>query len=356
MPPRHLARPGTTPLRFAVLALAAALLGLAAAPVSAATDLGDLNGGGYSTARAINLKGQSIGNAMDGATLSTKQVLWRGKVISSWSACCGSGLGVPQALNLSREAAGYIAAGFDDRPVYWSGTGGATELPPLPGGNGRGQASDINDAGYVVGFTRDASGSSRRAVVWHRTSLFLDLGFMGTPAPGQANQSLAYGINKLGDVVGASLVGSEFHAFFWRNGHFTDLGPGTALDITDDGLVMGNAPGFVPVLWRAGVREHLPALSGAAVAYGHTVRAMNNLGDVVGFAPALKAPYFDTAVLWRQGRAINLGRYPGGTVSRAYGINDKGQIVGEGNLVPGGPMHALRWSVGTGQAVAVSLQ
>ena len=38
-------------------------------------------------------------------------------------------------------------------------------------------------------------------------------------------------------------------------------------------------------------------------------------------------------VLWRGGKAIDLGRYPGGTVSRAYGVNDKGQIVGEGNLV-----------------------
>lgn len=341
--------------RFVGAALAAGL-SLGAGTASAVTDLGGLNGGTYASARAINIKGQSIGNAMDGLTFSTKQVLWRGTVISEWSGCCGSGLGVPQSLNLYREAAGYSAAGYDDRPIYWNGQGVATQLPPLPGGNGRGQASDINDEGYVVGFTRDGSGDSRRAVVWYRTALYLDLGFMGTSSPGLANQSLAYGINNVGDVVGASLVGSDFHAFLWRGGSFTDLGPGTALDINNDGLILGNAPGAVPVLWRGGVREYLPALSGAAIAYGHTVRAINNLGDVVGYAPATKAPYQDTAVLWRNGKARNLGRYPGGTLSRAYGINDKGQIVGEGNLVPDGPVHALRWTARPGQAIVVELQ
>jgi probable HAF family extracellular repeat protein len=263
---------------------------------------------------------------------------------------------VPKSLNGSLEAVGYVAAGYDDRPVYWNAAGVATELPPRPGGNGRGQAADINDAGYVVGHTRDAGGSSRHAVVWHRTSFYLDLGFMGQSTPGLANQSLAHGINNAGDVVGESLVGSEFHAFLWRNGQFTDLGPGTALDITTSGLILGNAPGFIPVLWRGGVREYLPALSGAGVAYAHIALAINNLGDVVGYAPATKAPYLDTAVLWRGGKAINLGRYPGGTVSRAYGLNDKGQVVGEGNLVPDGPMHALRWTAKAGQPAVVELQ
>lgn len=341
-------------------ALACCLAGLLAAgqaEAAKAVDLGVLNGGIYSSARAINNKGQAIGNALDGVTLSYHQALWNKTVIQDWSACCGSGLGVPKAINLSREAAGYNEGGFDTYPVFWSSTGAAVELPGLPGGNGRGAAGDINDAGVVAGYTRAPDGASRHAVLWQGGALLRDLGFMGTADSGVANQSLAYGINNAGVVVGASIVGSQFHAFSWRDGQFTDLGPGTALGVTEDGAtIFGNAPGAIPVLWRNGVRENLPALGGGQTAYGHLAMAMNNLGDVVGYAPALKAPYRDTAVLWRGGKAIDLGRYPGGTVSRAFGVNDKGQIVGEGNLVADGPMHALRWTVKPGQAVAVELQ
>ncbi|MFO1338236.1 MAG: hypothetical protein U1F53_08365 [Burkholderiaceae bacterium] len=352
------ATPRTRPAAPRALACGLALL-LSAGPALAAkaVDLGVLNGGIYSSARAINNKGQTIGNAMDGITFSTGQVLWNKTAIQDWSHCCGSGLGVPKAINLSREAAGYNEGGFDTYPVYWSSNGTAVELPGLPGGNGRGAAGDINNAGLVAGHTRAADGFSRHAVLWQGGVLVRDLGFMGGADNGVANQSRAYGINNAGVVVGDAIVGSDFHAFRWVDGVFTDLGPGTALDITDDGAtIFGNAPGLIPVLWRNGVRENLPALGGGKTAYGHLAMAMNNLGDVVGYAPALKAPSFDTAVLWRGGKAIDLGRYPGGTVSRAYGVNDKGQVVGEGNLVPDGPMHGLRWTVKPGQAVVVELQ
>ncbi len=353
----------TQPRRHHALApwaLAFGLAGLLAAgqaQAAKAVDLGVLNGGIYSSARAINNKGQAIGNALDGVTLDTRQVLWNKTVIQEWSQCCGSGLGVPKAINLSREAAGYNEGGFDTYPVYWSSTGAALELPGLPGGSGRGAAGDINNAGTVAGYTMEAGSFSRHAVLWQNGVLVRDLGFMGSADNGVTNHSRAYGINDSGVVVGDSIVGSVFHAFSWRDGSFTDLGPGTALDVTADGtIIFGNAPGFIPVLWRNGVRENLPALGGGKTAYGHWAMAMNNLADVVGYAPALKAPYFDTAVLWRGGKAIDLGRYPGGTVSRAFGVNDKGQIVGEGNLEPDGPMHGLRWTVKPGQAVVVELQ
>jgi probable HAF family extracellular repeat protein len=274
----------------------------------------------------------------------------------AWSECCGSGLGVPNAINRAGEVAGYNEGGFDTYPVFWSKTGAAIELPGQPGGNGRGAAGDINDAGLVAGYTRDPDGVGRHAVLWQAGLLVRDLGFMGQAAPGQANQTLAYGLNNQNQVVGAGLVGSEFHAFVWSDGTFTDLGAGAALDVTDDGsVIVGTAPGGVPVVWRSGVRSFLPGLGGAQVAYGHIVSAMNNKGLVVGYAPSPKPPYLDTAVLWR-GKAIDLGRYPGGTVSRAYGLNDKGEVVGEGNLAPDGPMHALRWTLKTGQASRAELQ
>jgi probable HAF family extracellular repeat protein len=346
------------PTFLGALLLASAMLSPAhAAKVAPPADLGTLNDGYYAAAFAINRNGVVIGNAMDGVTLTTRQVIWRNGQVIDWAGCCGSGQGVPKAINLAGEAVGYNEGGFDTYPVYWSAAGAWVELPGLPGASSnRGAAGDINNAGLVAGHVRgtEGGGFSRHAVLWQGGLLVRDMGFLGQPDNGLINQTMAYGLNNAGTVVGTGLVGSEMHAFVWRNGTYTDLGPGQALDITDDeATIVGNAPGLIPVVWRGGVRSYLRALGGGAMAYGHTVSAMNNKGEVAGFAPATKAPYLDTAVLWRGGKAIDLGRHPGGTVSRAYGINDKGQVVGEGNLEPNGPMHALRWITKAGQVVAV---
>jgi uncharacterized membrane protein len=62
-------RPGLIAVTF-VGWLGCQSIGLAkGAPV----DLGTLNGGSYASARAINGKGQIIGNALDGATLTYRQ-------------------------------------------------------------------------------------------------------------------------------------------------------------------------------------------------------------------------------------------------------------------------------------------
>lgn len=320
-------------------------LGLACAQASAKpVDLGGLPGGSYSSARVINAKGQVMGLASDPVTFAYKQVMWIGGVISVRSECCSAGLGVPRALNKKREAAGYADEGYEDGHWYWDTNGVPTRLPGLPGGIDRGSAYDINDSGRIVGYGVDTN-LHRHAVVWDRTRFALDLGQeLG------ATNSNATGINNLGDIVGDA----DGVVFLRRNGVVTTLGPGTALDINDAGLVAGYAPGQVPVLWRDGVRENLPGLFGP-VAYGHTITSLNNAGDLVGYTFQQTGPLYNTAVLWRNGKAINLGRYPGGTISVAYGINDNGQIVGEGNIVPEGPMHALRWTVKPGQLPVVEL-
>jgi probable HAF family extracellular repeat protein len=331
----------------ATLALIGIMAGSAGGSATAISvvDLGTLPGGTYSSAWAINNLGQAAGMSNDDTLAGNKQVIWIAGAISRIDACCGAGQATPKAINDAREVVGWENAGYATNGIYWDAGGTAYLLPALPGGENRVQAYDINNSGLIVGHSRDATGFVRHAVMWDRTAFLRDLGFMGSADPGLANYSNAKGINDAGDVVGDGVVGSDGHAFIWRDGSFTDLGLGVALDINNNGLVMGWTSGRVPVVWRNRIMENLPGLSGAAVAYGHVVTDLNNNGDIVGYAPATASPYQDTAVLWRGGKAIDLGRYPGGAVSRAYGINDSGQIVGEGSIIPGGPMHALMWTV-----------
>jgi len=322
---------------------AMALLVAASAQARPPKDLGTLPGGYTSTARSVNAKGLIAGLASDPVSFNSVQVLWRQGAIEPWAACCGAGTGIPNALNRKGEAAGYANEGYEYGHWYWSATGLPVRLPGLPvDGIDRGAAYDINDRGTIVGYSVD-NALRRHAVVWQRTRFAADLS-----SEVGGTHSVARGINNLGDIVGDV----DGQVFLRTAGGIQWLGTGTAEGVNDAGLVIGYAPGFIPVLWRDGVREYLPALYGGGIAYGHDVTGLNNLGDIVGYTTQ-EGSLDNTAVLWRNGKAIDLGRYPGGTKSMAYDVNDKGQIVGEGNLEPGGPMHALRWTVKTGTAGTV---
>lgn len=116
-----------------------------------------------------------------------------------------------------------------------------------------------------------------------------DLGTLG------GSNTFARGINSRGEVVGDS----EFkegvpvrHAFLFSNGIMKDLTP-TLTDTNGKG----------------------------SLAFG-----INNLGIVVGAAPTSGCVFGPCAVMWRGGTMTDLGM--GGHESYATGVNDIGQIVG----------------------------
>jgi probable HAF family extracellular repeat protein len=200
-------------------------------------------------------------------------------------------------------------------------------------------ATCINDAGQVVGES-DLSTQGGDAFLWQNGQL-TDIGSLGTGG------SYAYGINKSGQIVGQSGIAVMFvgsiEATLWNGGIITDLGnlggdTSIGIAINESGQVAGYANTsrgsdiFHPFLWQNGVMTDLitmPVGSSGSKAY-----AINNAGQVVGFftPPGGVA----TATIWQNGVMTDLNTLipanTGWQLVEAWGINDSGQIVGDGQI------------------------
>ena len=240
--------------------------------------------------------------------------------------------------------------------------------------SGATKAYALNDSGQVVGE------SSGKAFLYSGGAL-LDMGTLG------GTTAVAYGINNSGVVVGASAMSSgASHAFSW-NGVQQDLGtltigtaPSTvsflssaALDINasgkavgsssrdfpnpftnstmvafdngsvvrppytssgvlyannDSGLMVGTDNGHGLLFTGTGFME-IPAFCGGGFC-GSDARDINNLGLVVGDATVNGLNNYRHAISYDSNNALltDLGALTGGSSSRAYALNESGQIVG----------------------------
>jgi probable HAF family extracellular repeat protein len=200
--------------------------------------------------------------------------------------------------------------------------------------------------------------------------------------PGSYN-SVAYGINDAGLVVGLSENGSidpatgypEYHAVVWRNGAIRDLGTfggneSQAFAVNHWGQVVGvagnavpdqyanglgpNLPWIGPVttqqrafLWEGGRLQDLGTLGGNdAAAY-----FVNDSGQVAGISYTNTTPNQTTGLptqdpfLWEGGRMVDLGTL-GGTWGIVYWLNNRGQVAGQSNLAGDQAYHAFLWDRG----------
>jgi probable HAF family extracellular repeat protein len=243
-------------------------------------------------------------------------------------------------VNGNGEVVGLSSISCPDDPCsdgnhafYWDG-GAIEDLGP-------GIASSISEM-CGVGGCRVVGVDAGRPVVWEK----MNGSWTRQELPTRTGSGSVHAISGRGDqAVGSmALEGGRGTAVVWTESGgawtLTELSPSgsSAWDINEIGQVTGTAQGQ-PVVWTpagAGwtVQGFLEPLPGDAFA---EARAINNLGDVVGWS-GLGSLGTDRsrAVVWRRAgtgwsEPIDLippGSNVGITASTASDINDKGQIVG----------------------------
>jgi len=255
------------------------------------------------------------------------------------------GHGINQVGNVVGES---NSAAPMQRGFLWTPLGGLQNLGMLPG-DVRSVAAAINNLNQIAGTSFAAGGASEdHAFVWSPGSGFVSLGLL----PGATfGDSLAWGINNLGQVVGTSGLGAVpgSHAFLWSpSTGMMDLGApqdpfnvnfSLARDINDAGQVVGlgftDNPQYSALLWTAPGRFiNLGVLPGFTTA--SDALAINQLGHVVGMSGTGITPTDITrAFIWTPNTGmINLGTLPNGSLrSVAYDINDFDVVVGDSTSV-----------------------
>ena len=164
------------------------------------------------------------------------------------------------------------------------------------------------------------------------------------------DESYAYGVNDWGDVVGTSSVWIEpgfldFHGFLWRRETgmldlvARDLPMHFAFDVNFRRQIVGSGWGPA-LLWTPGGTTE-PITPGSLLA---TPRAINDLGQVVG---TFFSSGGERAFSWSADTGfLDLGTL-GGMSSRAFGVNNRGQVVGE-TLTATHDRTAFLWTRETG--------
>ena len=201
-------------------------------------------------------------------------------------------------------------------------------------------ATDISDAGQIVGYTDPSSGTGS-AVSWGVAPYAPQRLAHLTPR----SDETASAVNDAGFVVGiANLRSGNYVAVMWNpDGTIVALGSvphgpirSIANDINGSGLVAGRGTtirvaDYIPVSWSGpGAPLHVLDIPGSR--FAGAADAANDFGDIAGYY------YYQSsnihAARWSAGQQQfqDLGDLPGGAdISMANGINNAGQVVGHGN-------------------------
>jgi probable HAF family extracellular repeat protein len=264
-----------------------------------------------------------------------------------------------------------------------------TNLPSFGGSSSAG--SSINNRGWIAGFSNLTGDQVQHAALW-RDGVLVDLGTLGGPNSGvewpvKNNRGIIAGISQTAqpDPLGenwscaaffpaATATGHQCLGFDWQNGVMRPLPTlggtnGFATGANNEGEIVGWAENtvhdptcvapqvlqFRAVVWGPdpGQIRQLPPLRGDTVS---AATALNDDGQVVGISGICDRAVgrFSAihAVLWQNGKPIDLGSLGGIAWNTPMAINEQGDVVGFANdsAAAGGHFaaHAFLWTPATG--------
>ena len=234
----------------------------------------------------------------------------------------------------------------------------------------------VSNTEWVEGWSLLYGDAITHVFLWH-DGVMRDLGTLGGP-----NSSTVFRPNDLGDAGGYSEIiptpdpnGEDFcgfgdnlvcRAFYWHNGRMiaqpTLGGPNSAgFGINDLGELAGTAENkiieptcagtgevlqYKPVIWIGGHTYQLPTLPGDPVG---VVFAINNQGQAVGNSGQCGAGFASVqehAVVWQNGKAIDIGSLGSTINNNPEDINCRGDVTGFASLAGDETFHAYLWRKG----------
>ncbi len=296
----------------------------------AMTDLGTLPDLLFSSARAINNRGQVVGDSSLAGGPPFHAALWENSIVTALGALPGGTRSFAIGINNRGQVVGgaRTAGNLQVHGFLWQ-DGEMKDLGVLLASDQQSVARAINSQDQVVGnssqIIRDPPPPPNRAFLWQAEQM-TDLGTLG------GNWVIAFGINELGQVAGASFAANgELHAFLWQEGVMTDLG-------TLGGKTSVAQPRLPP---SCNLQLHPAAFGGTAVGTFSLANGINNSGQIVGRSIAANGE--DHAFVWFGGLMTDLNSVipaaSGWTLVEGASINGSGQIVGFGTI--NGQTHAF---------------